>query len=303
MSVLRALRRGIDALWFAPTSPYPIAAFRILLGLYLLVYFGTLAPHTRVLFSRDGVYVPFLVPDFAPPVEIAWIAMAALLGLSAALTLGLWTRWVVPVLLVVYLHHYLLALAVKDSAFERLIVIYLVALVPAQANAVWAWRRRSERAHAGGAEANAEVTSASFTPRILRFQTIMLYLGAGLWKLGNVEWHGPHLLRATLQSIWANPLAFQLVRLGWSDATWAWISRSVIAFELLLAALLLVRRTRWLGVALGVGFHALNCVVLALPEFLICVAPYVFFLPPEHVERIGRGLGALGFSRRSRADG
>jgi hypothetical protein len=167
--------------------------------------------------------------------------MAALLGLSAALTLGLWTRWVVPALIVVYLHHYLLALAVKDSAFERLIVIYLVALVPARADAVWAWRRRSEYARADVAGASLEVTSASFTPWILRFQTIVLYLGAGLWKLGNVEWHGPHLLRATLQSIWANPLAFYLVRLGWSDATWTWISRSVIAFELLLAALLLVR--------------------------------------------------------------
>jgi hypothetical protein len=306
MSALRSLGRALDALWFAPVDPHPVAAFRILLGLYLLVYFGQLAPHTTLLFSNQGVYVPYRVPDYAPSPPLAAALMAALWLGCLALTLGCWTRWALPLVLVLYLYHYLLGLAVKHSTFERLIAVYLLALLPGRSGEVWS----VDAVCARGRAAAAPLIWA-FTARIVRFQTIVLYLGAGLWKLGNPEWHKPYLLKSTLHSIWATPLGFGIVRLGFDDVSWTRISQGVMAGEVLLAGLLFFRRTRPFGIVLGVAFHAFNTLVLYLPEFLVCLAPYVFFVEPATIRRIGsalqRGLRttpqAPTVSPRSRAGG
>lgn len=298
---LGGVREAWAALWFAPDSPYPLAAFRIMLGAYLLAYFGSLAPHTTVLFSREGVYVPYLVPDCEPSPLMAACAMSLLMIGCLALTVGLYTRAAAVLVLALFGYHYLLALGVKHSTYERLIGIYLLALLPGRAGEVWsvdAWLRRL-RGHSAGPR-----STWSFCARVLRFQTIVLYLGAGLWKLGNPEWHAPHLLRSTLRSVWATPLGFDIVQLGLSDATFTRISLGVIAFELLLAGLLFFKRTRPAGVGLGVAFHLVNTFVLYLPEFLVCLTAYVFFLEPSRVERLGRALGSVaGLSPRSRAGG
>jgi hypothetical protein len=275
------LRRGLAAwnqFWFAEASPYPLAAFRILLGAYLVVYFGTLLPHTTLLFSSQGVYVPYLVPDIAPPPWAAGLLGASLWLLALALLLGFRTGWTIPALIVLYLYHYFLALGVKHSSFERLILVYLLALWPSHADAVWSISqpRAAERPQ-----------TLAFAGRLMRFQTVLLYFGAGLWKAVNPAWSTGTLLHCTLQGIWATPLAFRIVRLGFSEASWTLASYAVMSGEMLLGATLAFRRTRCFGVALGVLFHVLNSVILSIPEFLVCLAPYPLFLPADSVERLG----------------
>jgi hypothetical protein len=270
---LTALRRRWNGFWFAPASPYPIAAFRILLGLYLTVYIGLHAPHATLLFSSDGVFVPYLVPDYAPPPLAAAVLCGLLWLLCLALLFGVACRWTIPLLLLLYAYHYFLALGVKHSSFERLIPIYLLALAPGRSDSVWALQPTA----AG---------TVQFTGRLVRFQTIALYAGAGLWKLINPDWRSGVLLHATLQGIWATPLAYALVRLGFSDSVWQWISWAVIGGELLLATLLTFPRTRTLGIALGALFHLGNSVILAIPEFLVCLAPYPLFLAEQRLERL-----------------
>jgi hypothetical protein len=269
-----------DELWFAPASPYPLAAFRILLGAYLVVYLGALAPYTTLLFSSQGVYLPYLMPDPMPPPAAAVLLFAALWLLSLALLLGFHTRWTIPLLIVVYLYHYFLALGVKHSSFERLILIYLLALAPSNADVVWSISPPSA----------AKRPTLVFAGRLIRFQTVLLYFGAGLWKAVNPVWSTGTLLYCTLQGIWAAPLAFGIVRLGLSEATWTLASYGVIAGEMLLGVLLLFRRTRWVGIALGLLFHLTNSVILSIPEFLVCLAPYPLFLPGDSVERLGKRL-------------
>lgn len=266
---MSALGRLWERLWLSPASPYPQAAFRILLGGYLCVYFGTLAPHVPTLFSSEGVYAPYLVADYAPPPPLAWVAFALLWLCSFALLLGYRAGLVIPCLLGLYAHHYFLFLAVKHSSFERLIAIYLLALWPAQCDSVWAL----------SAPRTAQPPAATvFAARLLRFQTIVLYLGAGLWKAAAPAWRSGVLLLSTMQGVWATPLAFGLVRAAPSLAFWQALSYAVFCGEVLLAALLFFRRTRPVGIVCGVVFHVANSVVLAIPEFLLCVAPYVFFV-------------------------
>jgi hypothetical protein len=278
--------------WFAPDSPYPLAAFRILLGIYLLGYLSVFAPHVSLLFSAQGVYLPYLMPDPMAAVWVAWLLFALMWFGALALCLGFYTRITIPILLLGFLYHYFLALGVKQSSFERLIVIYLLALAPSGCDRVWSLTPPMA--------AHLHVATVAFAGRIVRFQTIVLYLGAGLWKVINPGWRSGALLWSTLQGIWATPLAFRIIRAGWSAGVWITISRSVIAGELLLGALLCFKRTRLFGVALGVLFHVLNSVILSIPEFLVCLAPYPLFVPAHIFVRLDRFL-ASSFARWRRA--
>jgi hypothetical protein len=56
-------------------------------------------------------------------------------------------------------------------------------------------------------------------------------------------------------------------------------------FELAMVPLLIVRRTRPLALLFGTGFHLLNCVVLVVPEFLLCLAAYPVFVSEARLER------------------
>jgi hypothetical protein len=172
-----ALARRWNACWFARASPYPIASFRVLLALYLIGYVGALAPFVSVLFSSEGVYAPYLLPDFGPPPTVAYALHGLMLVLCGLLLVGFRSGLVIPCLLLLFLHHYFLSLGVRHSSFDRLIVIYLLVLWPARADAVW-----------GVSASTPPAPTASFAGRLIRFQTIVLYLGAGLWKAINPAW-------------------------------------------------------------------------------------------------------------------
>jgi hypothetical protein len=194
------------------------------------------------------------------------------------------TNITIPILIVLYLHHYFIALGVKHSSFERLIFVYLLALAPSHADAVWSVLPPS---------AAKGKTTVEFAGRLVRFQTIILYIGAGLWKAINPAWSTGALLYATMQGIWATPLAFRIVRLGFSEAAWTFASHAVIAYEISIGVLLCFRRTRVFGVVLGCLFHLANSTILSIPEFLVCLAPYPLFLPERYFLRIERGVLAL----------
>jgi hypothetical protein len=259
----------------APCSGLGMAATRILLGAYLLAYFGGMAPHVPLLFSAQGVYVPYLVPDYAPSPTVAWLLFGAMLVATIALTVGYRTAISAPLLLLLFLHHYFLQLAVKQSSFDRLIAIDLIVLCLADSGRVL-----------GLDAARPGPEPTRWGERVLQIQTVLLYLGAGMWKLFNPAWHGGVLLRSNLQGMFATPLAFALVQQGFSTRTWAVFSITIIALELAIGVLLLIPRLRPLALVLGMGFHAVNCVVLVIPEFLVVLAAYPVFMSDARLERI-----------------
>jgi hypothetical protein len=279
--VIARLTDAWDALWFTGSAPQRMAAFRIAFGTYLFAYWAVLEPHVEVYFSNLGVQAPYLVPDYAPSPAVASLLFFATWALIALFTIGLWTRLVTPLLLASYLHHYFLQLAVKQSTFERLIIVYLVIACFADCAARWSVRawRHPER---------MPVIVPIWPERLLRFQTVILYLGSGLWKLAIPAWRDGSLLWGTLQSMWATPLAFQLVRA--LDAEWHWrlLSWTVMVGEVLLALLLCFKRTRNLACVLGSAFHLANCVLLVVPEFLVAATPYVLFWRAAVLDGRGR---------------
>jgi hypothetical protein len=274
---MRAAATAGSRFFFAPAGGQRIAAFRILFALYLLGYLGAMAPHVELLFSQQGVYTPYLVPDYAPSPAVAWLLFLAMPGCALLLLVGYRSELAARVLLALFLYHYFLELAVKESSFERLIAIDLLVLCFADSGRVWGFDAR----RAGG-------TPLVWAERVLMAQTVFLYSGSGLWKLLNPAWHSGALLRSTLQSMWATSLGFALVRAGSSERSWTLFSWSIIALELALGVLLCVRRTRPLGLVLGTAFHLANCFVLVVPEFLVALTPYPVFVQPSTLERLGQ---------------
>lgn len=114
-----------------------------------------------------------------------------------------------------------------------------------------------------------------------------MYFSAGLWKVLDPPWRDGTLLRVTFQGPWASPLAFFLVRHVEGKAAWQAFSVSIILFELVLATALVFRRTRPLGLAMGVAFHLMNCVILVIPEFVMCLSVYPLFMREETVRKWG----------------
>ncbi len=268
-----------DRFWFAPASAYPVAAFRALLGAFLVAYFLTFIPDVTLMFSNEGVYFPWLVPDYAPSPSIAWLIYLFTVAAMIAFSLGYRTSITTPLTLLAFLYHYFLSLAVKHSTFERLIIEWLVLLCFVQSDLVW-----SVRATATNRD-DAAPTVDAWIGRLVRFQAVMLYLGAGLWKAANPGWRSGELLFATLQGMWSTDLGFWLVRTIPGPAGWALLSQLVIIGEILLGVLFCFRRTYALAIVGGIAFHVGNIIFLSIPEFLVCIAPYVFFLEPSTLQR------------------
>jgi vitamin K-dependent gamma-carboxylase len=273
------LARGYDAFWMSEGSGLPLGFFRVGFALYMLVYLGVLAPHVTVLFSDQGVYAPYLVPDLAPPPAVAWLLFGAMLALCVSLLAGYRSELSAALLLVLYLHHYFLQLAVKQSSFERLIILYL---------AILALAGSGQRLGLDGVRAPGP--RLLWAPRLIAAQSMFLYSGSGLWKLLSPAWHSGAVLESAFQGMWATPLAFKVAQAGLPEAAWTALAWSVVALELALGPLLLWRRTRLLAVVLATLFHVGNWVLLFIPEFLLCVVALVVFVDDAKIERIGSRL-------------
>ena len=172
---MRALVSRWQALWLEEVDPRPLALFRILFGLYLLAYFARFAGHVELAFSEAGVAFPYGTA-WVPSPPVAWALYAALLACAAAFTLGLRVRWTTPALLALFAHHHALYLAARFSAFDQLILIFLLVCCAAPTDARWAL----------GTPPRDRV--AAWAPRLVLVQLIALYLGAALWKLQMPAW-------------------------------------------------------------------------------------------------------------------
>lgn len=279
--LLRTLVAYWSNFWFAQVPAYSLAAFRILFGVYLLCYFLSFAPKVNILFSNQGIYSPFLIGDWALPPLAASLLYGFTLMVIGSFILGYRTRFTTPLLLGLYLYYYFLNLAVKNTAYDRLNLLFLFMLCFGELNRVWSIRLGSPRP-----SVDAPLVSI-WAIRLITIQVCFLYFGAGLWKLWNPNWHTGEMMKQTLIGPWGTSLAFGIVNLNppmWLYTTLTW---GVIAFELAMPVGLFVRRLQPYAFGLGLIFHISVALLLNIPEFLNCVTAYVLFVKPETVRDFG----------------
>lgn len=267
-----------DRWWFAPELGHRLAAFRILFGVYLLGYFGSFIPKVVTVFSTQGVYSPWCAGDIALPPAGAVALYGLMMGVIAAFIFGCKTRWITPLLLLLYIYYWLLNLAVKDTAYDRLNLLFLFLSCWGELDAVWAVSPSRQR------ESGRESRVLPWAGRVLMLQLSLLYLGAGLWKVCGSAWEG-EMLEWTLVGPWGTSLAFGFVQLGWSAWFWEVLTAGVVAVELILPMALFWRPLRLLAATAGILFHLSIALLLNVPEFLNCVAAYVLFWKPEEIQQ------------------
>ncbi|MBX9721709.1 MAG: hypothetical protein K2X81_09965 [Candidatus Obscuribacterales bacterium] len=284
--------------WFAEISAYPIAAYRILLGVYLLIYLGASAPNVALFFSNEGVYSPFLIPDIAPPVWLAWILYSLTMLLTLAFTAGYKSKFTTPALLLMFLYHFFLNIAVKACSYERLLLMSLVLMCFGEIDAAWSHTAMCKPKEDGEAKVSAWLT------RLLAFHLAYFYALTGVFKLLSPGWHSGEIIKGVMSGVWASNASFWL--LSWKPAPEIFnlMAYSVVLFELTCPFFFFVRRLDlnisvgesvfaikipnvqfWFFLC-GLMFHIGIWVFMQIPQFMICPIGYVLFLQGEQVREL-----------------
>jgi hypothetical protein len=267
--MLSRLSHWWNRIWFEPVSPYPLAAFRIAFGCYLLGFFLEYLPYVEVAFSNEGVYSPYRIGDIAPSPSVAWMIYGGLLLSILAFTAGFYTRVATVLTFLGFEYHYYLNFAVRNATFDRINEIVLFVMCFTCAGEAWSLDARRRQSVAD---------IPAWQIRLLQFQLAALYFGTGVWKLFNPAWHSPDIMRYSVGAAWSTPLAFELLRPGWPDWVFSALAWSVIVFELLAGFTLYFKKTRTPTMVIGTLFHLFNAVVLLIPAFLNCVTMYALFI-------------------------
>ncbi len=266
--------------WFEEQDAYPIAAFRIVFGIYLLIFFLKFLPFVESMFSNQGVYSPFWIPDIAPEPIFSWLIYSLTLVLIILFILGVKTIFVTPLLLFNFLYYFFLNFAVKNSSYDRLIIIFLIILCFASINNVWSIKSPKEKIR----------KTSVFATRLLCLQISIFYFGAGLYKAFQPSWSNGEILEMTMASNWGTPLAFWLLRLDLPSVFYDLLTIGTIIFEILFGFLLWIRPLQKYVFTLGILFHLSIWLLLSIPEFMICATTYVLFMNPKDLENIGSSL-------------
>jgi Vitamin K-dependent gamma-carboxylase len=277
----------------AEGSPYPLAAFRISFGLYLLAYWLAYLGKVNVVFSSEGITIPYLIPDWSLPPVLCTALFTFFLLAIGALIVGYRTAWITPLVLLLYLYFYFLSVAVRNTAYDRLNLIFLGILCLGKLDGVWAPWPESRRAV-------QPVPVGVWPQRMIMMQLCFVYFGSGLWKFANRHWHTGDMLYYTLIGSWGTPLAFWFANLGLPKWFWAVSTWGIVMWELSMSLLLLYPPFRRIGFIVGFLFHFSVGALLHIWEFFDCVTAYVLFVEADRLRAMGEPVGRFVQHQRSR---
>ena len=263
-----------------PVSGASVAIVRIGLGILIAI-------ESLHYLTSDEIARFFLDPNFHftyagfgwvqpwPGVGM-YIHFTALALLAVALALGVCHRIVAPLLTAGFLYVFLLdKTEYLNHYYAAILLLALLAVIPADRALSVAAQRRPER----------PPTVPQWSVWILRFQVGVIYIYAGIAKLGS-DW-----LAGQPMGTWLAEQRdlFLVGPLLDGAAAGRIFSLGGLAFDLLLVPLLLWRRTRAAAFVLAAAFHLANWVIFEIGIFppMMLVATTIFFDPdwPLHVWR------------------
>lgn len=269
-----------NELCFKEIDPQPIAAFRILFGIYLLIYFFSQLPHVEMMYSNQGVYSPFWLPDITPAPWIALLIHLFLIACTISFIIGWQTRFVTPLILLIFLYYFFINLSVKNCSYDRLIIVFLFLMSLAYNQIDKAFAPRSPK----------EAKVSAWLTRLLCVQVTIFYLGTGVFKSFAEPWQNGEILKMTMASMWGTPAAFKLLSLNLPMWFYDVMTKGIVYFELVWGFLLWFKKIQKPVFILGIFFHLTVWVFLSIPEFMICPITYVLFMPSHELKKIAVSL-------------
>lgn len=283
--------------WFRQVPPHALALFRIVFGLFLLLYWGRYVRHVPLLMGNAGIAFPLFLDRFpllqTPSVPVAWVIYVSLLCTFLLITLGLWFRSATGGALLLLTYIWVTSMHPHWLTMEHLTMVFLVLLGVSGADRtlslhMW-WRHRSPFAW----------EAVSILPqRCIALQITATYLGVGWQKAWLPDWQSGEILAYSLVSVWGTAPAFTFARANVPYWVYDLIVLQVKYIEFLLPFGLWIPKVRWFFMGWGFLFHGLIALLLNIWWFLVLVPSYLLFFEPEEVFRwfshssspVGRGI-------------
>jgi hypothetical protein len=292
MSALRSLRstalaaaRGVEEWFFAPADPRAYAALRIGYGACALFVLVDLWPVRVALFGENGMFGGAVRAGF-PPLDVfayarsdaAVTAVFVFVALAAAaLALGVWQR---AAALVVYAWaaSYTMAAPVAQSGFDT--ILRVVGFAVAVSPTVTTWSVRPARACSA---------PPAYGLRMVQWQVLLIYACTAWLKAPDPFWRDGEAISYFWMSMFSRFPSPVFAHYGVLGAV---LTYSTLLIELALPFLLWVRKTRYLGIFLGVSLHFGIALTSKLALFSLAVTSlYVAFLEQHDFDRFAAWLG------------
>jgi len=280
--------------WFAEISPYPIALFRVLFGIYLLIYFLGSCTNVPLFYSNEGVYCPLFIPDIAPAPWIAWILYIITVVLICAFTVGYRMKVVAPLAFAFYLYHFCLNIGARACSYDRLVFMAFILLCLAPSDQVLSVKKKT-------ALSDPTPTTSAWATRLLAIHVCLFYFSTGLYKELSPGWHSGEIIKGVMSSNFSSDLAFAVMRLKFPSVVFDFLALSVIVFELTCPIGFAVRdfgfttafsrkRLHLKGVqyyffVCGILLHCGIWMFMQIPQFFICPVFYVLFIRARDIRR------------------
>lgn len=298
MVSVRRIADRLSAGWrhflFATIPPHSYALIRILTGVVgVATIIGAWAPAFWV---TEGIMPAEGALGLAPWLTAHGLGDSAGLMLRAVLLVGyacLAAGWLTPIMAPAMFVGSLVMLRwnwLPYSAAQQLLHNLTFPLVFANSGAVWsvdAWQRRRQ-------DTPAPPKPEPIWPlRLMQYQLALLYLSAGLWKMGSADWRSGLALHYVLNHNMYQRIPGDLP-VTFLGATIA-LTYLTLFWELTFPLLVWFRITRPAMLAIGVLLHLGMFATMEVGAFMPTVMiPYVAFLDPERTEaRVRRLLGLL----------
>jgi uncharacterized membrane protein YphA (DoxX/SURF4 family) len=290
----RRLWRAWDRFLFKPTSPLPIALYRILFAALVFVNGLFLLPDVATFFGERGV----LPMDYAlqytgtPRLNVlAWLPnndgwlyafFAVYLAASLCLAVGFLTRISAAIVFIslATLHHRNMVVLNSADTFLRLAAFCLIFSAAGRALSVDRWLRIR-----WGIEQGRDPPPAPpWAQRLIQIQLAIAYLATVRWKLAGNTWvDGTAVYYATrLQEFIRFPVPYVFDHL-WTIKLMTW---GTLAVELALALLVWFRDLRYPVLLAGVLLHLGLEYSMNIQLFQwVMVSAYVLFIDPRDLRR------------------
>lgn len=297
---LKALIKAWDDFFFKPSSPLPVAVFRIAFGILVLImlitqsmpdwdfWYGPNSPvHAdaiRDYFYRCPVFDFFDIVPLAYNHASMWVVFAAAL----CLTIGMFTRlssvfiWLALTSLD---HHNPWNISGSDDMM-RLLAFCLIFTQAGDMLSVDSWWKRKHHPEA------VKFLCAPWGQRMIQIQLALSYWGASVAKIGGNQWiDGTAVYYSShLQDFYRLPVGHFFDSLAMCQ----FFSWSTLVIETALWLLIWFKEIRYWVIVFGILFHIGIDYSMTLPIFeMLFVVSYVVFIEPEDLEKMGRWLRTL----------
>jgi len=290
---LKNIIAGWNRFFFEPQSPLPVAVYRILLGLVILMNHALLWPDVNDWFSDRGA-LPFATARKVVggggfnlfnwlPHSDASVWMVFLISCLAALTmtLGLLTRasTVVLFLTLLTLQHRNPVILNSGDTFMRIATFFMMF---SQAGAALSLDRLIRIAR--GKESGPPEPRAPWAMRLIQIQLTFVYFYAFIWKSMGTMWLSGTAVYYTsrLAEFWRFPVPYVFEHI-WTIKIWSW---ATLLVELALGTLIWIKELRYWVLLAGVLLHLGIDYSMNIPLFgFIMMGAYVTFVEPEDLQR------------------